>query len=264
MCATELVAGMTAVTRRVREAPLQDRLRPGADAEPMQRLERLRRRRAREQRSLAERLHDDHAEAQLRCERQDLALRLAVARVVRHLHGSDPPTAHDPGELREGGWGVVRRTDRGDPPVDAQRLELVETPLPPDEVVDLVEVDPPSEGIEGERDLALRLVVVCRPDLRRNDCGVSASGECRAENALGLAVHRRAVEEAGATGEGGVDDSADVRLGGRTANVERAPRADPDHGDAQSGRPERALFHAQVAFAFDFLGFGTLGGSVRT
>ena len=69
----------------------------------MEGLERLRRRRAREQRSLAERLHDDHAEAQLRGERQDLALRLAVARVVRHLHGSDPPAAHDAGELREGG-----------------------------------------------------------------------------------------------------------------------------------------------------------------
>ena len=152
----------------------------------------------------------------------------------------------------------------GDPPVGAQRLELVEAPLPRDEVVDLVEVDPPAEGVEGERDLALRLVVVCRPHLRRDDRGVSPFGECRAENALGLAVHRRAVEEAGATGQGGVDDATDVRLGGRTANVECAPRADPDHGDAQAGRPERALLHAQVAFAFDFLGFGTFGGSVRT
>ena len=158
----------------------------------------------------------------------------------------------------------MRRTDRGDSPVGTQRLELVEPPLPRDEVVDLVEVDPPSEGVEGERDLALRLVVVRRPDLRRNDRGVSASGECRAENPLGLAVHRRAVEEAGGTGEGGVDDSADVRLGGRTANIERAPCANPDHGDAQPGCAERALLHAQAVFAFDFLGFGTLGGSVRT
>ena len=158
----------------------------------------------------------------------------------------------------------MRRADRGDPPVGAQRLELVEAPLPRDEVVDLVEIDPPSERLEGEGNLALRLVVVRRPHLRRDDRGVPASGECPAEDALGLAVHRRAVEEASATGQRGVDDPSDVRLGGRTANVERAPCADPDHGDAQPRRPERALLHAQVAVSFDFFGFGTFGGSVRT
>lgn len=158
----------------------------------------------------------------------------------------------------------MRRADRGDPPVDTQRLELVKPPLPSDEVVNLVEVDPPLERAHGECDLAVRLVVVRRPHLGRHDRGIAASGECRSKNALGLSVHRRAVEEAAATGQGGIDDPPDIGLRPRPANIEGPPGPGPDDGDAQPGRTERPVLHDQADVAFDFFGFGAFGGSVRT
>ena len=108
---------------RVREDVLQERLRPGLDPE---RCEVLGARRASDERAVAERAHHDDAEAELLGERQDRALDLALARVVRDLDRRDPAAAHDLLELAEGRRAVVRGADRADLALVAQALEQVE------------------------------------------------------------------------------------------------------------------------------------------
>ena len=104
---------------------------------------------ARTQRALAERPHHDDAEAELLGQRQDLALDLALARVVGDLDGVDAAAAHHALELVEGRRAVVRRADRADLALVAQALEQVEPLAPADEVVDLVEVDAPAVPVRA-------------------------------------------------------------------------------------------------------------------
>ena len=84
----------------VRERPAQQGLRPALDAERFlpSRLAGLRDDGA----GAAERPHRDDAEPELGGERQDLALGLPLARVVRHLDRLDPAGSHDACELVEG------------------------------------------------------------------------------------------------------------------------------------------------------------------
>src|SRR4051812_11739659 len=64
---------------RVAEHPLQQRLPPRLDAELAQRLELASRRHAAHQGPLAERAHDEHAEAELLREREDRPLHVTLA-----------------------------------------------------------------------------------------------------------------------------------------------------------------------------------------
>ena len=101
----------------------------------------------------AERAHDDHAEAELLGERQDLALDLALARVERDLNRVDPPGAHRPARARRRprrrsashrGSGCARRR--------APRSSQSQVLAPRDEVVHLLEVDVPAvEARAGPR-----------------------------------------------------------------------------------------------------------------
>ena len=96
----------------------------------------------------AERPHRDDAEPELLGERQDLALDLPLARVVRHLDRLDPAGPHDARELVEGRRLVVGRADEADVPGVALALEPRQALLPGDEIVDLLELD--VAAVEGE------------------------------------------------------------------------------------------------------------------
>ena len=223
--------------RGIREDVLEQGLSPGVDAE---RGQIGRARRAAQQGALAERAHDDDAEPELLGERQDAALDLALARVVRDLDRGDAAAAHHVLELVERRRAVVRRADLADLALVAQQLEQVE-PL-----VRRERGCGPGRGrraaVELDRALGLaaRLGVVGRPQLGGHERLVAARAEALRQRSLGLAVHRRGVDERGAGVEGGGDDVvASFR------DVERLPRAHPDDRDLRSAGSE--LYAAAMA-----------------
>src|SRR4051812_31868275 len=231
------------VAAGVAQHPLEQRLRPGLDAERAQRLEVAVARRARDEAApAAERAHDDDAEPELVGERQDLALDLALVRVVGDLDRRYPPAAHDARKLAERRRAVVRRTDRDDGAAVAGVLEQRQALLPVNEVVDLVQVDATAVPAERALHLALGLGVVGRPDLRRDDRLGAPLAQPLAEHALGLAVHGGGVDEARAAVERLADDRLRFAFRLRAADVERLPRSHPDGRDGEAARrAERAL-----------------------
>src|SRR4249919_1530715 len=217
----------------VRKRPLQQRLCPRLHAERSQRLERGRVRRARDQPPRAERHHHEHRDPELGREREQLAFALALTRVVRKLNRVEALRAECARELGERARRVVRHSDAIDPSLIALGLEPGQVLLPRDEVVHLLEVDASAEPLELVGVLSPRVGGVRRPDLRRDDRLVASRAECRRERALGLAVHRRRVEQADAALEGRLDD----RARSPEVAVEGLPRAEPDD------RAEAPLLH---------------------
>ena len=226
------------MTRGSESAQAEERLRPG---QPQRR--QLRGWRGRDRGAgAAERAHDDHAEAELLGERQQLALGLALARVERNLDRVDPPGAHDARELVEGAGRVVRRAEEADAAGVPLPLEPVEVLAPGDEVVHLLEVDPAREEAELVVQLGAALLDRAGPDLRRDERLVSPPGERAAEHALGAAVHRGGVDEPRSGVEGGADDGVrDLLLGVR--QVEGRPGPEAHDGDLDAGAPEGSPLH---------------------
>src|SRR5205085_2868572 len=109
----------------------------------------------------------------------------------------------------------------------AELVEHIEALAAGNQVVDLVEIDAAREEAEGGADLLPSLLGRSGPDLRRDEALLPAAGQRRAEHPLGLAVHRRGVEDACAGCERTIDDLAAGRFFGRPANVEGPRGAHP-------------------------------------
>ena len=159
---------------------------------------------------------------------------LPLVRVVRHLDGRDAPGAHDVLELAERAGLPVGGGDDVELAAVAAGLQLVEAGPPLDEVVHLEHLDVAAEERERGVDLALGLVVVGRPHLGGHDRLAAAAGDRGPEDALGVAVHRRRVDERGAGVEGGVGDPLAVVVDRR--DVERLRRPHADDGDRRGRR----------------------------
>src|SRR5690348_5604677 len=121
-------------------------------------------------------------------------------------------------------------------PVDVAFVALALEPrkvlLPRLQVVDLLDLDA-AEPLDLPRVLLASLGHTPGPDLRRDLNLVAARLERRADRGLGLAVHRRRVEEAIARRHRGADNLAS----GLHVTAEGVPGTEPDD------RPEPPFFH---------------------
>ena len=104
-------------------------------------------------------------------------LDVALARVVGNLDRLHPRIRHHLQQLAEGVPTVVRDADDADGAARLQPFELREPLRPGEQVVDLVDVDAAAEVAERAGDLLLRLAVVGRPDLGRDDGLLAAAFE---------------------------------------------------------------------------------------
>src|SRR5215212_7438265 len=129
----------------VGEDELEERLRPGLDAEFLQGFELASGGRVADETPAAQRDHHDHAEPQLLSERQQFSGRRCFGGVVGDLHEAYPAAPHDAHEIRERRARVVRRTDGADPSLVFEAVEHLQPSLDGDEVVDLVELDAAAE-----------------------------------------------------------------------------------------------------------------------
>ena len=170
----------------VGQDPLQERLRPGGDADALEALGP----RAGEKAALREGPHDDDAQAELLRERKDPPLDVALHGVVGDLDRVDPPASHHPLELLERGALVVRRAEEANAVLLPLVLEPREVLLPGDEVVHLLEVHPTAEVAELRFELKAPLFLRGRPDLRCDEDVVAPAVDRLAEHLLGTAVHR--------------------------------------------------------------------------
>jgi hypothetical protein len=129
-------------------------------------------------------------------------------RVVWNLDRLDTAGSHHLGELAEGGRRVVRGADLDHAAVLAQRLEERQVVAPRQEVVHLVEVHPAA--VERERALHLRASLGrgAGPHLCGHESVVAAAGERGRQHVLRGSVHRRGVEQRGASAERGVQHAA--------------------------------------------------------
>ena len=114
---------------------------------------------------LAERAHQQDAQAEVVGQRQDGALDLAVGRVVGHLHGVDAAGAHELGELAEGRRGVVGGADQADLPAVPGGLEHGQVRGPGHQVVDLHQVDPAAVPVHRAGQLRRAFLRGRGPDL---------------------------------------------------------------------------------------------------
>jgi hypothetical protein len=178
------------VDARVAQAPLEQGLHPGGDAEGTQRCELGRAGLPPHQLPLAERAHEHDTEAQLVGQRQDRALDLALEGVVGHLHGVDAAGGHQLGELGKGPRGVVGGADLADQPLVPGLLEHRQVRLPRHEVVDLHQFDAAPVPVHRAGELCHALLRRRRPDLVGKDDLVAPAVEGVGEQALGGAVHR--------------------------------------------------------------------------
>src|SRR3954451_13943413 len=230
---------------RVAPRPLEESLAPRLDAVLAQRLELGGLRCPSDQGPAAERSHHEHADTELLGERQDLALDLALLRVVGHLDRLDAAGPHDLRELAERARAVVRRAGEPDDARVTQLLDVRELAVPRGQVVDLQEVDASAEEAQRAIGLVAALDRRLAPELRRHEGLVATALERRAEHLLGSAVHRRGVEPPRARGQRRVDHAPRAGDGVRAAHVERAPRTHPDDGQARPALAEWAMFHAR-------------------
>ncbi len=133
----------------------------------------------------------------------------------------------------------VGRGDDADLAPVAPRLDLVEARAPLHEVVHLEHLDVAAEVAQRGVDLSLRLVVVGRPHLGGDDGLAAPVAERGAEDALGVAVHRRRVDERRPVVQRRIGDLLPGLVD--VLDVERLRRAHPDDGDLDAG--ERTMFH---------------------
>ena len=138
---------------------------------------------------------------------------------------------------------VVRRPDQADLARISQRFEHGQVLAPADEIVNLVDIDVATEESQRVLDLLATRRGGTRPDLRRDDGFASPTGERCAEHALGLAVHRRAVEEARSHRQGHVDDCPFAPGPFGTTHIEGAPGPHPYRGHIQPRLAERPILH---------------------
>ncbi len=133
----------------VGERPLEKCLPPRGHAERRERLQARRTGISTQQGApcASERTHDDHGDTPLVRKRKDSALRFALERVQRNLHGVEAPGLQRPLELRERSVVVVSDAES----VDLSRLTLLLEPVqmvaPGDEVVDLFDLDASEEPL---------------------------------------------------------------------------------------------------------------------
>jgi hypothetical protein len=100
--------GQADVYARVAQAPLDEGLPPGGDPEGTQRPQLGRAGRPAHQLPVAERAHEQDAEAELAGQRQDRPLGLALGRVAGHLDSVDAAGGHELGEVAEGDATQIR------------------------------------------------------------------------------------------------------------------------------------------------------------
>ena len=183
----------------------------------------------RSERALAERPHHDHGDAELGGEREQLALALALARVVRQLHASKRRVRSASRELaeRRSRRSASRRAGRSGPrraPPRARQVLLARR-----------RGCGSARPRRGRTTRAARVLLAALADATRAQIFVATTASSRrprergAERALGAAVHRRRVERRAAGVERRVDDLARQR---RVA-VERRSRC-------RARRPGRA------------------------
>jgi hypothetical protein len=114
-------------------------------------------------------------------------------------------------------------------------LEPAQVLAPADEVVHLLDLNPPEE-VELLRELVPPLLNGGRPDLRRHHRLFAPSLERRGQRALGAPVHRRGVEDPRTRAPGRLHDIARELV----VTAEGVPRAEPDDG------PEAPLLHREA------------------
>jgi hypothetical protein len=107
----------------------------------------------------------------------------------------------------------VGHPDRRHPALIAQPLQHGESLGPSHQVVHLVKVDTAAELPHGELDLGACLMIRGGPQLRGHKRTIAAAVQRPAEDALGLSVHGRGVEQVGAALQSLVDPGPRVRLG---------------------------------------------------
>ena len=168
------------------------------------------------------------------------SLRLALVGVQRELDDVEAAGLQRALELAERVGAPVRDADAVEAPFGLLLLEPREVLLPRDEVVHLLDLDPPEEPTLL---LVLRaaLVHARRPDLRRDRRSLAPTVECRTERRLRAAVHRGRVEDGRAGAERRVHHGARAR----DISVERVVGTEPDDG------PEPAYLHASAHLACD-------------
>ena len=175
---------------RVAQAPLDQGLSPGGDAEGTQRRELGPAGLPSHELSLAERAHEQDAEAEFGGERQDRALDLALGRVVGHLDGVDTAGGHELGEFAEGSRGVVGGSDQADQPLVPGGLEHRQVRGPGHQVVDLHDVDPAAVPFHRTGELCPALLRGRVQNLVGDEDLVALAVQRVGEQALGSAVHR--------------------------------------------------------------------------
>src|SRR4051812_12911912 len=181
----------------------------------------------------AERAHHDHGDVELRRKWQQLALALALVRVVGNLQRLELARPERLGECGLHCLVVVRDAELADASIRLLALEPLQLLAPEHEVVDLVDLDVAAVPLELMRELLLPFVDGARPDLRRERRLTPPVAERRSERPLGTAVHRRRVEDLRARVERRSDDLTSKRRVG----VEGVPGAESDD------RPESPLLH---------------------
>jgi hypothetical protein len=165
-----------------------------------------------QQAPFAERAHDDDPQVQLGGQRENILLDVTLPRIVGNLNRRDPAALHRLAQLGERGRLVVCRADGGDASLVFQLFQHRQILPPVDEIVHLVEVHESADVLQGARGLAASLVRRRRPHFRGDLGGLAAPAQRKSEDALGLAVHRRRIEEAGTRIERAIDDGSRVGL----------------------------------------------------
>ena len=189
------VAGIVDVAARVAEHPLQQRLRPGRHAERRERRERgrggTRRSSAPSPNGRITMTPSPRSAASGRISRFDLALE----RVVGDLNRGDRARLHDLSQLAERGRLVMRRADGADTPPPCSSSSKRELLTPGHQVVDLIQVDAVVVEPSARRGLLRPSSAVVVQTLVATSAASLRARERGAQDALGLAVHRRGIEE---------------------------------------------------------------------
>ena len=231
------------VHARVAQAPLDQGLPPGSDTERTQRLQLGQAGRPAHQLPLAQRAHEQDAEAELVGQRQDRALHLALHRVVGHLDGVDAAGGHQLGQLPEGRRRVVGGSDQANQPAVPGGLEHRQMRRPGHQVVDLHEVDPAAVPVHRAGQLRRALLFGRGPDLVGDDDLVAPAVQRAGEQPLGVAVHRGGVEPPDTRRDGGADELA-VPARGR-GGLQPLPGTEPDCRHADPPPAQAPVVHVR-------------------
>jgi hypothetical protein len=214
---------------------------------------------------LAERAHQQDAQAEFVGQRQDGPLGLALGWVVRHLHGAGPPGPHELGELAEGRRGVVGGADQaGQAPVPG-RLEHRQVRGPGEEVADLHEAGPAA--VPGHRAVQLgRALLSGRgPDLAGDEHLAALAVQRSGEQPPGVAVHRGGAGHRAAGRDRGADQLA-VPARGR-GGLEPPPGAQPHRRHADLAPAQVPVLHvchlSPGPVSLDLMPINDPGGFVR-